>query len=157
MESFQLSWQNNKLHYAKKERITVYEHTSHPSKIESLNPCRFVADSSQMTPSALIWHDSYLWKDIIIFKWKQYLHIGVNLANSMQTKGPFTHNPKAVTMRLRQPKKKCWKAIPRHLQNHVVRSRTLKRSVKSYVTGPSIKCHFNRFLFMRVLKHDKIE
>jgi hypothetical protein len=32
---------------------------------------------------------------------------------------------------------KCLKAIPRHLQNHVVWSRALKRGVKSHVTGPS--------------------
>ena len=36
------------------------------------------------------------------------------------------------------------------LQNHVVWSRTLKSSVKSYATGLSTKCYFNGFLFMRV-------
>ena len=30
-------------------------------------------------------------------------------------------------------------------------------SVKSYVTGPSIKFYFNDFLFMRVLAHDRID
>ena len=30
-------------------------------------------------------------------------------------------------------------------------------SVKSYVIGPSTKCYFNEFLFMWVLKHNKIE
>ena len=29
--------------------------------------------------------------------------------------------------------------------------------VKPYVTGPSTKCYFNEFLFMRILTHDKIE
>jgi hypothetical protein len=30
----------------------------------------------------------------------------------------FTHEPRAVTMRLWEPKRKCPKAVPRHLQNH---------------------------------------
>jgi hypothetical protein len=34
-------------------------------------------------------------------------------------------------------------AIPTHLQNHVVWSRTLKCSVKSCVTRTSTKCYFN--------------
>ena len=58
-------------------------------------------------------------------------------------------------MRLWEPKRKCPKAVPRHLQHHVVWSRTLECSVKSYVTGPSTKCYFYEFLFMRVLTHDK--
>ena len=37
-----------------------------------------------------------------------------------------------------------------------LRQRILKCSVKSYVTGPSTKCCFNKFLFMWVLTHDKI-
>ena len=59
--------------------------------------------------------------------------------------------------KLWEPKRKCPKAVPTHLQHHVVWSRTLKCSVKSYVTGPSTKCYFNEFLFMRVFTHDKIE
>ena len=35
------------------------------------------------------------------------------------------------------PKKKCPKAVPTHLQKHVVWSRILKCSVKPYVPGPS--------------------
>jgi hypothetical protein len=34
-----------------------------------------------------------------------------------------------------EPNGTCPKAVPWHLQNHVVRSRTLERSVKSYVIG----------------------
>ena len=52
---------------------------------------------------------------------------------------------------------KVSKAIPRHLQNHIVWSHTLKCSVKSYVTRPSTKHYFNDCLFMRILTHDKIE
>jgi hypothetical protein len=39
---------------------------------------------------------------------------------------------------------------------HEVRD-IFKCSVKSYVTGPSTKCYFKEFLFMRVLMHDKLE
>ena len=72
--------------------------------------------------------------------------------------GHFTHEPRAMTMKLWEPKRMCPKAIPTHLQNHVVVwSRTLKCRVKSHVTGPSTKCYFNEFLFIRVLTHDKIK
>ena len=74
-----------------------------------------------------------------------------------QTKGHFTHEPRAVTLKLWELKRKCPKAVPRYLQNHVVWSRILKCSVKSCVTGPSIKCYFNEFLFMQVFTYDKIE
>ena len=70
-------------------------------------------------------------------------------------RAPPTHEPRAVTMKLWEPKRKCSKAVPTHLQNHVVWSRTLKCSVKSYVTEPSTKIYFNEFLFMQALTHDK--
>ena len=38
--------------------------------------------------------------------------------------------------------------VPTHLRNHVVWSRTLKCSAKSYVTEFSTKCYFNECLFM---------
>ena len=44
--------------------------------------------------------------------------------------------------------KKCPKTIPRHFQNNVVWSRVFECSVKSDVTGPSIKCYFSELLFM---------
>ena len=43
----------------------------------------------------------------------------------------------------------------RHLQNHAVRSQTLKCRLNSYVIGPLSKCYFDEFLFMRVLHHDR--
>ena len=77
-------------------------------------------------------------------------------ANNLLLSGLFTHEPRAVTMKSWEPIRKCPKAVPRHLQNHVLWSRTLKCSVKSYVTGPSTKCYnFNELLFMRILTHDK--
>jgi hypothetical protein len=64
-----------------------------------------------------------------------------------------------MTKKSWEPKWKCPKAtVPTHLQNHVVVwSWTLECSVKPSVTGPSTKCYFNEFLFMRVLTHDSIE
>jgi hypothetical protein len=47
------------------------------------------------------------------------------------------------------------KKVIKGRQNRVVWSRTLKCSVKSYVTGPSTKCYFNEFLFIRVLMIDE--
>jgi hypothetical protein len=65
------------------------------------------------------------------------------------TKGHFTHEPRAVTVKLWEPKRKCPKAVvPTHLQIHKVWSRTLECSVKSYVTGA-----FNQMLFQWVLIH----
>ena len=72
-------------------------------------------------------------------------------------KGHFTHEPRAVTMKLWEPKRKCPKVVPTHFQDHVLWSRTLKCSVKPYVTGSSTKRYFNECLFMHVLSHDKIE
>ena len=56
-----------------------------------------------------------------------------------QDLGPL-HTRAIYNMKLWEPKIESPKAVPRHLQNHVVWSRTLKFSVKSYVTGPSTKC-----------------
>ena len=72
-------------------------------------------------------------------------------------KGHFTHEPRVMTMKLWEPERKCPKTVPRHLQNHVVWSQTLKCSVKPYVTTPSTKRYFNEFLSMRILTHDKIK
>ena len=59
---------------------------------------------------------------------QEYIH--GNLGNlSTSLKGHFTHEPRAVTMNLWEPKRKCPKVILTHLQNHVVWSRILKCSV----------------------------
>ena len=71
--------------------------------------------------------------------------------------GRFTHEPRAVTMELLEPKIECPKAVQRHFRSHVMWSRTLECSVESFVTGSSTKCYFNGLLFMHVLTHDKIE
>ena len=44
---------------------------------------------------------------------------------SGESKGHFTHEPRAVTKKLWEPKRKHSKAAPRHFQNHVVWSWTL--------------------------------
>ena len=73
-------------------------------------------------------------------------------SNTLKHKGHFTHEPRAVTMKLWEPNRKCPKAVPTHLHNHVVLSRALKCSVKPFVTGRSTKCYFNEFLFIRSLR-----
>jgi hypothetical protein len=55
------------------------------------------------------------------------------------------------------PKESVQRPSQYTLQNHVVRSHTLKCCVTPYVFGPSIKCYFNECLFMRALTHDKLE
>jgi hypothetical protein len=71
------------------------------------------------------------------------------------TEGHFAHEPRALTMKLWEPKRKCPQRPSQHtLQIHVLWSRILECSVKSYVTGPSTKCYFNECLFMRVFTHD---
>ena len=60
------------------------------------------------------------------------------LFSSMLSKGHYTHEPRAVTMELWEPKRVCLKAVPRHLQKHVVWSRVLKCS--DHETW-SIWCH----------------
>jgi hypothetical protein len=54
-----------------------------------------------------------------------------------------------------------WGAVTKGRPNTPPKScsvaRTLKCSVKSYVTKPSTKCYFNEFWFIQVLTHDKIE
>ena len=57
---------------------------------------------------------------------------------------------------LRAEQLMCPKVVPTQLQNDVVWSGALKCSVKSYVIGVSIICHFNEFPFMHVLTHDRI-
>ena len=89
----------------------------------------------------------------------QYQNCILDCITNYCTNGNFTHEPRTVTMKLWEPPKKCPKADLRHLQNHVVWPQILKFSIymKPYVTGPSTKCYFNEFLFMRALTHDKIE
>jgi hypothetical protein len=90
---------------------------------------------------------------------------GVRWKPCPQTYSTWTDRPLRATSHTSQelwpwncesPKEKCPKAVPTHLQNHVVVwSRILECSKKLYVTGPSIKCYFNEFLFTWVLTHDK--
>ena len=58
----------------------------------------------------------------------------------LATKGHFTHEPRAVTVQIVRAQKKVSEVVwPTHLQIHVVWSRTLECSVKSYVTEASTK------------------
>ena len=104
--------------------------------------------------------DSLLWN--LLSTWHKNLSDGqlphvpfvYKKKEAVVNKGHFTHEPRAMTMKLWEPKRKCPKAIPSHLRNHVVWSRTLKCSVKLYVTGPPTKYYFSEFLFMQVLTRD---
>ena len=53
------------------------------------------------------------------------------------------------------PKQKCPKAVSTHLQTHVVWSRILMCSVKSYMTWALDQMLFQRILFMQGLTHNK--
>ena len=67
------------------------------------------------------------------------------------------HESRAVTLKLREPQKKCPKAVLTHLHGHVAWSQILKSTVELYVIGLSTKYYFNECLFMWVLAHHKIE
>ena len=71
--------------------------------------------------------------------------------------GPFHVRAKSRDHEVVGIQKKVSKGRPKTPPNYVVWSRFLKCSVKSCVTGPSIKCYLNGFLFIWVLAHDKIE
>jgi hypothetical protein len=51
------------------------------------------------------------------------------------TLGPLYTQAKSRDPEIVRAQRKCPKVVPTHLQNHVVWSRALKCSVKSYVTG----------------------
>ena len=65
----------------------------------------------------------------------------------VKTLGPLHTRAKSRDHEIVRAKGKCPKAVPRHLQNHLVWSRILKCRVKSYVTGPSPKGYVNKLLF----------
>ena len=64
--------------------------------------------------------------------------------------------PRAVPMKLLEPKRKCPKPIPRYFQNHVVWSRVLKCSVKSYAIGPQPNAISMNFYSCEILTHETI-
>jgi hypothetical protein len=96
------------------------------------------------------------WRKLLKFSQKKVAEIAVIALLSPILIRATSHEPRAVTMKLWEPKSKWPKAIPRHFQNHVVWSRILKCSVKSYVIRPSIECYFNECPIMQVLAHDKL-
>ena len=65
-----------------------------------------------------------------------------------QAMGHFTHKPRALIMKLWELKRKCPKATPNHLQNHVVWPRIFECSVKSWVTR-----YLNQMLFQWMFIH----
>ena len=67
----------------------------------------------------------------------RFLYSVVACVMTISIKGHFAHEPRAMTMKLWEPKRKWPKAVPIHLPTHVVWSRTFKCSAKSYVTRSS--------------------
>jgi hypothetical protein len=63
--------------------------------------------------SSLILRGNATWAPILF---KHYFYAQYK---AMESQGHFTHEPRAMTMKLREPKRKCPKAIPAHLQIHV--------------------------------------
>ena len=102
--------------------------------------------------STVAWHDSYMNHAKFVDLWRFSSLVDLE-CTIFCTLGLFTHEPRAMTMKSWEPKRKCPKAVPTHFQNHVVWSWALKCSVKSYATMPSIKCYFNECLFMQALWH----
>ena len=86
---------------------------------------------------------------VFIWSW----HTQESWKLGFHTKGHFTHEPRVVTMNFVRAQKKVSKGRPNTPPSCVVWSRIPKCSVKSYVTRPSTKCYFNKFLFMRILAH----
>ena len=62
-----------------------------------------------------------------------------------ELEGPLHTRAKSGDNEIVRAQRKCLKAIPCHLQIHVLWWWTLKCSVKSYVIGCSTKCYFNGF------------
>ena len=77
-----------------------------------------------------------------------------HLNRKLHAHAHFTHKPRAIRDHgIVTTQKKVSKGRPKTPQTHVLWSRTLKCSVKLYVTGPSTKCYSDEFLFMWVLAH----
>ena len=85
--------------------------------------------------------------------------VGLHHSMVSTVDGHFIHEPRAVTMKLWEPKRKVSKGRPTTPPNSykLVWSQTFKCSVKSYVIGPSIKCYFDEFLFVQIFMHGQIE
>ena len=69
------------------------------------------------------------------------------------TRVPILRDTSHTSHDIVRAQKTCPNAVPRHFQNHVVWSRALKCSVKSYVTGPSTKCYFDEFFIFFSVTH----
>ena len=107
---------------------------------------------SSIIHKEILWYCYWSWSWYHAFT---YIHVQHRCTPTL---GTTSHtSQEAWPWNCESPKSKCPKAVPRHLQSHVVWSQVLKCSVKPYVTEPSIKCYLNEILFMRVLAHYKIK
>ena len=84
----------------------------------------------------------FFWNLTVLRARRKRHFIGNRTTLPYLTKGHFTHEPRAMTMKLWEPKRKSPKAVPRHLQNHGVWSRILKCIVKSYTQPNAMSMNF---------------
>ena len=113
-------------------------------------PSQYEFESSRdYFPRPSIRHWRMLWKGVHV------INSYTLLAERLNLHGHFTHEPSAVTLKLWEPKRKCPKAVPRHLQIHAMWSRTLKCEV--ICDWALNQMLFNERLFMRVLTCDKLK
>ena len=86
---------------------------------KSMNPSRVIFFGLNWPPTYMV--NNYKFEWVIAVSGKSFGH----------NKGHFTHEPRAVTVKFGEPERKCPKAIPIHLQNHVEWPPIFKCSVKS--------------------------
>ena len=107
------------------------------------------------------------WSVIFLKSWTSTNYFSNSTGSSITSKpvslvlswirGSFHTSQEPWPWSCESPNESVQRLSQRHPKNHVLWSQTLKCSVKSYVTGPSINNYFNDFLFMRVCTHDKIK
>ena len=154
----QMQRESSRIGFMCADQILPSSHTEPPTNLLLL--LKLVFDPSTTDTyklKNLQWmHESLTYVHNVV-GWRRVLNLHANTSNSLfssiqwardTTLRTFTHEPRTMTMKLWEPKRKRPKSVPRHLQNHVVWSWTLKCSVKPSMTGPSTKCYFNKFLFM---------
>jgi hypothetical protein len=108
-------------------------------------------------------YNQVFWEHFCVFsKWcspikQENMHLTRTVICPKPLWWPLHTRAKSRDHEIVRAQKTVSKGHPTHLEHHVVWSRTLNCSVKSYATRPSTKCYFNEVVVMRVLTHDKIK
>ena len=89
------------------------------------------------------------WKLPVVWQGPKYVLI--------QVLGPLHTRAKSHDHEIVRAQKKLSKGSPKTPPKSCIVVTDLQVYVKSYMTGPSTKCYFNDFLFMWVLKLDKLK